>query len=756
MIPRLPAGAALLLALLVADTAAQNSRPVRPKGAQTTVEVARGGSVRIALQGHERNLNRLEYRPLGAPRYGRLSRVEQYNGPERQGPGYVTYTHGNDEESTTDTFAFEVRAPLTKMTGRGRVVIRIIDAPARLEITPSTLDFGAAATGDPPVFRTVELANTGGGVIQGFLEVPEPFALADEGMFVLRRGEKTRIPVTFAPDRAGPYLFPVQPVPGDPSVLTLKGEALGPFSVEVDDARFALNSSGSRSARAVVRNASQQMQTISVVLPPGIPVEATEPLDLAPGQETAVTLRIPPEEKAAIRPFDVRFEGAGHAQVQRFEAAAVPATLAVVAGPDFGEVRPGTAAQADLVLRNDGGAPAEARLQEHASITPANGTTAITVAPGEELVVPLKLRLKPDQDFPENFLVAFRGRDIPVAVKATLVAVAPSTPSPRPTPATTPPPVALLALNQDIKLERKQSAAFVSCRELQGWTNFILQHRDGGTGPWQDYQLPAPHEGLLGWITGLARRIQERLDTPIDRTKIEGVDLEDKFTGFEIAPDKMDGPDIWRVLAAPPDGSSARPVSEDFQIEADRLVSAPKETAAPGPAKAAVPEATPGQPGMRVIGPETPMVSAGIKADRHSALLQVAFAPSLRVQGFRLERGAMVARIDPKSLIPQAPEFQRIDPPEAEVEVLGLGEGEAEGEKFTVGVARIAGLPAGTRTYWRVVPTGPKGDLAPTTVLLVDTEASPPFPWNTALLVGLFALLAGVLYLRWKINRIPR
>jgi hypothetical protein len=71
-------------------------------------------------------------------------------------------------------------------------------------------------------------------------------------------------------------------------------------------------------------------------------------------------------------------------------------------------------------------------------------------------------------------------------------------------------------------------------------------------------------------------------------------------------------------------------------------------------------------------------------------------------------------------------------------------------------VARVSGLPAGTRTYWRVVPSGPEGELPPTTVILVDTQPLPPFPWNTALLVALLLLLCGVLYLRWRINRIPR
>ena len=96
MNPRLLAGTALLLAVFAREAAAEKARPARPAGKSIEVEVMRGGSVRIPLRGYERNLNRLEYGIIGSPRHGGLSRVEQYKGPERQGAGYVTYTHGND------------------------------------------------------------------------------------------------------------------------------------------------------------------------------------------------------------------------------------------------------------------------------------------------------------------------------------------------------------------------------------------------------------------------------------------------------------------------------------------------------------------------------------------------------------------------------------------------------------------------------------------------------------------------------------
>lgn len=713
----------------------------------------RGGSVRIPLRGFERNLNRLEYKPIGSPRYGRLSQLEQYNGPERQGPGFVTYTHGNDEDSNEDTFAFEVRASATGLRGRGRVTIRILDSPAQLLITPSTLDFGTTAIGDTPVRRTVELANVGGGVIQGFLEIPEPFALSDDGMFVLRRGEKTKIPVIFAPQRAGPYLFPVQPVPGDRATLTLKGEALQPFAVEAAEFEFQEQPDQSRIASAAVKNQSQSPQQISVVLPPDVPVEPVPALDLSPGASTNVTLYIPAATKTRVAPFDVRFETADHAMVLEFQAPPIQPNVIVVTSPDFGPVKPGTATRAALVLSNAGGAVADCRLQTAKNLTAEDGTSAFTVAPGTTLNTTLKLIPKKDQDLPTNVMVAFRDQELSIPVTATWVDEPPVVIVYNP-PTEPPLKAAELELNKDIKLERKNAATFISCREQQGWTNFILQHRIGGTGEWQDYQLPDPHEGLLGWIKSLARRIQDRLDTPIERTKIEGVDLEDSYAKLEIASDKIDGSDVWRVLATPSGESEPRSVSDEFRITSESLVAAKPEApvAQAVPPPAPTPEST---TRPRIAGPVTEMASAGIRSERNSAIVQVAFAQDLGVSGFRLERGAMVARIDPKTQIPQAPEFEKMDPPEAEVELLGLADGEAEGKKFTICAARISKLEAGSRTYWRIVPEVAKGALPPTTVILVDTLPRPPFPWNTVLLGTLVLLLAGVLYLRWKMNRPP-
>ena len=738
MTARLFACLAIFFAAQSADSQAKEPKRFSPKAQNIEVEVARGESVRIPLRGFERNLNPLTYRPLGRPQHGKLSGLEPYNGPERQGPAYITYTHGNDEDSVADTFAFEVKAGTTKLTGRGRVIIKIRDAPPLLSITPELLDFGPVALGDPPVRRVVELANAGGGVITGFLRPTEPFALEDDGGFVLRRGKKTRIPLLFAPERTGEFVFRLQPFANDPALLVLKGLAIPPLVLEVEEAVFSAAPDQSRRAMAVVKNQSARPRTLSVRLPPESPVEAVADFALGPGESTEVILRIPSDRKEYVPPFGVRFESDGHAELREFTAPAIPAALRIVATPDFGAVRPRTVDRASLILGNDGGTPAEGKLLPSESIRPANGATAFTVPPGRELEIPLELRLKPDQAPPTEISVSLLGKEVPIPVTAHLIIPSP-TPTPSATPSPTPRP-ADFALNSDIRYETTPEGPAITWVEKPGWQDFALQHRTESSSAWQDYHAPAPHEGPLGWLQSLAGRITKFLDTPIERTDPTAEPSNEAPAGRQLIAESRLTADQWRLVATP-EGGDKRDVALPFRIRDNTLVGIAEQ-----------PDRLPPPP----TGPVTAHASAGIKAERFGALLQIAFTRDLGVSGFRLERGAMIAPIDPQTGIPGAPRFKIIDPPEANVEILGLGEVTAKGLELTVCAARIDGLPRGTRTYWRIVPTGPSGELAPTNVLLVDTLPAPPFPWRTVAIGALCALLAGVLYLRWHLNRPPR
>lgn len=756
MFPRLLACASVLLATFAADASAAKPKPARPVGKNVEVQVQRGGSVRIPLRGFERNLNPLVYRPLEKPRHGSLSGLEQYEGSERQGPGFITYTHNDDESSVADTFSFEVKAPMTGLAGRGRVTVTIVDAPPQPVFSPAVVDFGKVAIGDPAVRHMLDLANVGGGALRGAVEPAAPFAVEGEGRFLLRRGGSTRIPLLFAPERTGFHSYPMQPVPGDPTVVTLRGEAIAPIAVEATGATFSAGHDKSRIAIAVVKNMSVRPRKISVVLPAGSPVAPVPVFDLAQGGSTNVALHIPPEQKEYLPAFDVRFETEGHSEVREFSAAAIPANLVVVSTPDFGEIKSGSVGRASLVLRNEGGATAEAKLLPHESISAASGAPAFAIPSGQEEEIPLELRLGKDQPQPASLTIQFQGSEVRIDVKAN-VAKDEALPSPGPSP-TPKIPNAEWVLNEDIRYLDRPEGPVIEWSEKSGYQKFNLQHRPDGIGDWRNYEMPVSQEGFF---QRLKRKFEEFVTTEIKRPVIEESADASQSSGKASIEQTRLGTDIWRLTAARKDGGIV-PVTDPFRVADGKLV-AVKDTSgksqAPAERQATRPEETQSNRTrtIRKIGAvtEIDLSATGIKSEKRSALIQVAFSRVAGLRGFRLERGSMVSPIDPKTGLPQESVFERIDPPQAQVEILGMAEAETEGRKLSICAARISELEPGSRTFWRVVPEGPDGDLPPTAVLFVDTLPRAPFPWNTVLFVTLVLLIAGVLYLRWKMRRAP-
>ena len=183
------------------------------------------------LKGIERHNNLLRYEIISPPRHGRLSALDEPD-PNRQGPAYVVYAHGDDETSHTDTFSYRVTAPISGRGATGTVTINITDQPPRLGV-PSLLELtavvGETATG------VLALTNLGGGILHGEVRVPPPFHIEGDSRVALGRGRSTNITIHFTPLKPG--LTPpekIQPAPRDDpgAAISLVGEGNPPFAVK--------------------------------------------------------------------------------------------------------------------------------------------------------------------------------------------------------------------------------------------------------------------------------------------------------------------------------------------------------------------------------------------------------------------------------------------------------------------------------------------------------------------------------------------
>jgi hypothetical protein len=143
--------------------------------------------------------------------------------------------------------------------------------------------------------------------------------------------------------------------------------------------------------------------------------------------------------------------------------------------------------------------------------------------------------------------------------------------------ATSPSPVA-------IKLDREDGATFVYFAQRQGWTNYVLQHRNNQTGEWQDYQLLNLHQGPLSWIKYLSHRVEQYFRPPtLPRPMFGMVPKGEKFACVEIAAEEVDAPKQWRLIATPivPLASinpkveitahATKPVTGEFNITSEAL-----------------------------------------------------------------------------------------------------------------------------------------------------------------------------------------
>ncbi|MFM8718272.1 MAG: hypothetical protein ACKOFH_01885, partial [Chthoniobacterales bacterium] len=257
----------LLLWFAVPHHAICKPRELRtpPMGETITVRVMRGGSAEITLKAFEGRGNPLEYNLVSDPQHGRLGSLRQADG-NRQGFASIVYTHGDDEDSTSDEFTFKARA----LVGGGvsspiKVKLQIVDAPPQLQVTPRA-DFSAVAGESDR--QQIILANEGGGLIEGRVAPKEPFHVEGADRFSLGRGAMTNIVIRFSPTRTesvGPQKL--APAPADPgATITLRGEVSAPFEASAEPLK--VEATGARSGLILISNLASTPLAVDIELTP--------------------------------------------------------------------------------------------------------------------------------------------------------------------------------------------------------------------------------------------------------------------------------------------------------------------------------------------------------------------------------------------------------------------------------------------------------------------------------------------------------
>jgi len=761
----------LALCLPITARGAKRQLTPPPMGEDIPVKVMRGGSIDIQLRAHEGRGNPLAYEIVREPQSGRLEDFRQAD-RNRQGSASIVYVHGDDEESIEDEFAFRARG----LIGGGlsspiKVKLRIVDVPPRLGIAP-VVDFSAVA-GESDVQQLI-LANEGGGLLEGSIEPAEPFHIEGDGRFSLGRGQSTGLLIRFSPqstDSIPPQKL--SPAPADPGTsVTLKGEAKAPFSASAEP--MELGADGSRTGKFSVANLSTSPLALRFEREPKDTANVPETVQVPAGGMSEIPVTIGTEKKGGAVNLRIRITSTHYEQELVVEAPAVPPKLEVVT-PELDFLQTD---EAEVLVRNDGGVEGDFSLHLPKGIQSLAGAESFHVPPDSETRVLLRLENKKDAKAGDSLIVDLgKGGKVPVPLLFPY-------PTPSPTPATTPQPQNTPAeeppkpwkLNEDVKLETSKGKTFITwSRSKDLWANALLETVTAeGSTPYEGApEDPRWWQAMKAWLSGSTHEAkeawQEKQQFFGDRLTVPGEkEHEAGSTGTSESPWRLEaisdrdarGADwCWRITAGKESNGTQEQVSPDFKIDwqTRKLV--------PAHAESVVPAENSPQPGQtradepvlsaKLPFPPSParaerkIETAAVVPERTRATVKLAIEEDPTITGFRLERGEMVANIDPKTEIPMKPEFVPVKH-FGNVAIRAIAATEQEGKKLTVVVATIDGLRPGTATFWRLVPLAGEKESTPTAGFLVPTAPPWQFPWRGFFLALLVALLAIVIWLRHR------
>lgn len=742
-----------------------------PIAVATNVSVWRGDRINITLRGFQAN-NPIAYEIARQPRHGRLAPIVQPN-PDRVSvstDGSVVYAHDNSDDSTTDEFTFRARGVRGGgVSAPAKVSITIMDRPPVLT-APAVLDFEAAA--GETMTRSLGLTNAGGGILQIEARAKPPFAILGDKFIELPRGAATNVLVRYAPTSAGEEVREtIRPGINDSTgaQIVLRGASVAPFDIITTSQEFTLDRKARVSSVTLLSRAAEA-QEVTITADPAGMVEVPPVVQLAPGASIPVELRIPPEGKGERRDIEVTFATPFHRREVALTAPPVPASLDLVTTElNFTDSQ----RKAVISVTNSGGVAGGFRLTPVPGLNFAAGGSLdareFTVGPDAQTDVEIVFDSPRDAAPPTELFVELGGLTKSIAIVAPPPVPQPSpTATPKFSPTPTPPPKPW-KLNKDVRIaEQAAPSARLEWRpSIDPWRDPRLEVF--AEGRWSGYSPPPPPRGIIEIVGDYFSDFFRKL-IPINDTAPTGeeVPVEEEWIGEAIDESTAGNRALfWRLTAEKGKPAQRATVSQTFVIDwsAKRLERAQDPAAAdaippgtPPPVVAATPTPDttgPSVPVTRRIAPALKVENARADPRRDSATVQVIFPRDPEANGYRLEHGFNTTLLDEATGLPYAGDFRVVPHPTAKATVVGMANTEYEGRELTVLVATIEGLNPGTSTTWRIVTMADGKDRWPTGEFIVSTLPPWQFPWRKALLIAAFIALAGVLYLRWRINRAP-
>ncbi len=352
------AAASVLLCCGTNAAAARKPAPLPsapPEPVAQSLQVKRGESIDVPLRIYGTRNQTLDFVVKVQPPAGKLSDVKRLQ-PESSS---VRYTPPADLAITREKFTFSVRSN-EGVSGAVEVVITILDTPPQL-IAPVQVAFAQILSGDVSA-QEIEIANRGGGVSEGMVQIDPPWTVKGAPKYRLGAGERKRFEVVFAPKSGGIFSGEARFTSQPDRAISLTGEALDPLAFS--PARLELKHGPAdpvRSGNFEVTNHTRAPQTFDFAADERL--EFPRALTLAAGESARVLVQTAPADVTAFD-ADIRIVPARAGAALPVHAAAVGPILRI-AQPmvNFGTMQATAAAREFVEIENVGGVSAAASMQ---------------------------------------------------------------------------------------------------------------------------------------------------------------------------------------------------------------------------------------------------------------------------------------------------------------------------------------------------------------------------------------------------------
>jgi hypothetical protein len=404
----------LILIALLAGVAVQagpkDSLVVPPPMAQPqSVSIFRGRSVDVPLRAQGRAPGQLKFLIRSLPSKGRLGEI-RLTGPKS---AEVTYIHDGTSKGS-DSFTFAVQAMDSPVSAAAPITITISEEPPALSVVKS-IDFGTLEVGTTRE-KQIVVQNTGGGILEGRMEVSPPWKVIGSIEYRLGRNQRRNVRLLCAPNEQQDYSGRLVFSHDARELVELTASAISPF--EFDPSReielSSRDAGALRSGGVVIRNRTARDRTLEISVPPEIVSPAQ--VFVAAGQEKKVALHTQPAFLGALE-GEVKFDSEGFRRSIPVRVFALQPVLRIEPreGLDFGEIELRRQHKGFLRIKNEGGSAARLRARVPREILLVPDPNAAVLQPGETRVFEVAFEASSPGGYRSEIIVE-SGRGKPVSI----------------------------------------------------------------------------------------------------------------------------------------------------------------------------------------------------------------------------------------------------------------------------------------------------------------------------------------------------